>query len=259
MSNAPSFWQSDSPPSGSVPNWNDAGWVYKTALLSTTDPGFEDVAFYTFSCYDFGAVVQISRLTLDYHCFAGGGGHVYTSIDGTNWTVQYGPMPASFTQSLATVDHTFATPLCCRYIVPSVPDDQGGSPANTTYNFYCYDPDGNPVFAVRAGTPTAPVALAASLAATNGAVSGISPNDTLTWSSAGANTVTLDDGTGPVVVAASGSMVVSPTHDTTYTIAASTCAGTVTSTATVKYLAVPTLTATPSLPSNVPTVELQGT
>ena len=69
---------------------------------------------------------------------------------------------------------------------------------------------------------------------------------TLSWATSNATSCTLDDGSGPVAVAAADSMVVSPTTDTTYTLTAQGVGGPVTSQVTV------TVTSTPPPPPPPP-------
>src|SRR5471030_2504102 len=61
----------------------------------------------------------------------------------------------------------------------------------------------------------------------------IAPNgsSTLTWSSTGATTVSIDQGVGPV--AAAGNVVMKPIKTTTYTITATGAGGSATASATV--------------------------
>jgi hypothetical protein len=78
-------------------------------------------------------------------------------------------------------------------------------------------------------------------------VSGAS--STLAWTVTDATSVTLDDGAGPDPVAATGSLVVSPTVSTTYTLTATNADGSVDATATVTVLlpSITSFTATPAL------------
>jgi hypothetical protein len=86
-----------------------------------------------------------------------------------------------------------------------------------------------------APTPSVPLPTVATFSASQGEIGG-GETSKLSWSVSGATTVQIDNGIG--VVAASGSVDVTPSATTTYTLTATNATGTATKTAAIKVHAV---------------------